>query len=143
MGRLCKRSNWHCAARTVSPEDLPRERCSVLSLDGVCMTYETASGDFVTALQDINLRVEENEFLTIVGPSGCGKSTLLKLAAGLMLPTRGQVVFQGRVVDRPHRDVGLVFQQPVLLKWRTVLGNVLLPIEYLHLPVREPPQRAL
>src|SRR5947207_1544743 len=107
------------------------------------MTYETASGDLVTALQDINLRVEENEFLTIVGPSGCGKSTLLKLAAGLMLPTRGKVVFQGRIVDRPHRDVGLIFQQPVLLKWRTVLGNVLLPIEYLHLPVREHRQRAL
>jgi NitT/TauT family transport system ATP-binding protein len=115
----------------------------LLSLDGVSMTYETASGDFVTALQDINLRVEENEFLTIVGPSGCGKSTLLKLAAGLMLPTQGKVVFQGRVVDRPHRDVGLIFQQPVLLKWRTVLGNVLLPIEYLHLPVREHRQRAL
>jgi NitT/TauT family transport system ATP-binding protein len=115
----------------------------VLSIENVSMTYETLSGELVEALQDLTIRVAENQFITIVGPSGCGKSTLLKLIAGLMRPSRGAIHFQGRLVDRPHREVGLVFQQPVLLKWRTILDNVLLPIEYLRLPVREHRQRAM
>src|SRR5262249_19175760 len=111
--------------------------------DGVEMVYETADGELVEALRGVDLAIPENQFVTIVGPSGCGKSTLLKLIAGLMRPTRGVVHFQGRPVDRPHRAGGLVLQQPVLLKWRTILENVLLPIEYLRLPLGEHRQRAL
>lgn len=115
----------------------------MLRIENVRMTYLTVKGETVHALENINLHVDENEFVTLVGPSGCGKSTLLKLIAGLMLPTQGRLTFRGRVVDRPHRDVGLVFQQPVLLKWRTVLDNVLLPIEYLRLPVKSYRRQAL
>ena len=120
-----------------------RARESVLSIDDVSMVYETLDGELVEALRGVALEVPENQFVTIVGPSGCGKSTLLKLIAGLMQPSRGTVYFQGRPVDRPHREVGLVFQQPVLLKWRTILDNVLLPIEYLRLPLREHRPRAM
>ncbi len=67
--------------------------------------------------------------MTLVGPSGCGKSTTLRIVAGLVAPTDGGVRIRGRLVDRPIRDVGMVFQAPVLLPWRTVLGNVLFPAE--------------
>jgi NitT/TauT family transport system ATP-binding protein len=115
----------------------------VLSIDDVSMVYETLDGELIEALRGIALQVPQNQFVTIVGPSGCGKSTLLKLIAGLMRPSQGSVHFEGRSVERPHREVGLVFQQPVLLKWRTILENVLLPIEYLRLPLDEHRPRAV
>jgi NitT/TauT family transport system ATP-binding protein len=131
------------AARPATDHGTARRAAGpVLSIDDVSMVYETLDGEPIEALRGITLEVLENEFVTIVGPSGCGKSALLKLITGLMLPTRGAVHFQGRPVDRPHREVGLVFQQPVLLKWRTILENVLLPIEYLRLPLGEHRQRA-
>src|SRR5581483_11469924 len=81
----------------------------------------------VEAIRDISFAVPRNEFVTIVGPSGCGKSTLLKMLAGLLPPTAGQVIIGDQQVKAPTADVGMVFQRPALLPWRTVLGNVLLP----------------
>src|SRR4029453_18189318 len=92
------------------------------------MTYPTASGA-VEALRDIDLAVGRGELVAIVGPSGCGKSTLLRIPAGARPPSRGGVEVDGRPVERPLRSVGMVFQAPVLLKWRTIESNVLLPAE--------------
>ncbi|MBI3637704.1 MAG: ABC transporter ATP-binding protein [Candidatus Rokubacteria bacterium] len=92
------------------------------------MTYATARGD-VEALRDISVSVGRGELLALVGPSGCGKSTLLRIVAGLRAATRGSVAVAGRPVTRPIAAVGMVFQAPVLLRWRTVLDNVLLPAE--------------
>jgi NitT/TauT family transport system ATP-binding protein len=92
------------------------------------MTYETGSGP-VEALREITLTVREGEFVSLVGPSGCGKSTLLRVIAGLRPMTSGSVVVDGAPVVRPIPKVGMVFQAAVLLKWRTVLDNVLLPAE--------------
>ena len=92
------------------------------------MTYTTASGT-VEALRDIDLAVGRGELVAIVGPSGCGKSTLLRVIAGLRPPSRGRVEVDGRPVTRPLPSVGMVFQAPVLLKWRTIESNVLLPAE--------------
>jgi NitT/TauT family transport system ATP-binding protein len=99
-----------------------------IELDRVGMTYETGSGP-VEALRDITLSVREGEFVSLVGPSGCGKSTLLRVVAGLRPMTSGSVVVDGAPVVRPIPKVGMVFQAAVLLKWRTVLDNVLLPAE--------------
>jgi NitT/TauT family transport system ATP-binding protein len=99
-----------------------------IDLDGVGMVYEAASGP-VRALQEISFAVDRGEFVALVGPSGCGKSTLLRLVAGLRLATTGRVSVGGRPVTRPLPEVGMVFQAPVLLKWRTILDNVLLPAE--------------
>jgi NitT/TauT family transport system ATP-binding protein len=99
-----------------------------IELDRVGMTYETGSGP-VEALRDITLTVREGEFVSLVGPSGCGKSTLLRVIAGLRPMTSGSVVVDGAPVVRPIPKVGMVFQAAVLLKWRTVLDNVLLPAE--------------
>jgi NitT/TauT family transport system ATP-binding protein len=85
--------------------------------------------DARAALERLSFDVGENEFVTLVGPSGCGKSTALRIVAGLVAPTDGAVHIRGRVVDRPIRDVGMVFQAPVLLPWRTTLANILFPAE--------------
>ena len=92
------------------------------------MVYEAASGP-VKALDEISFAVDRGEFIALVGPSGCGKSTLLRLVAGLRRATTGRVSVGERPVTRPVSDVGMVFQAPVLLKWRTILDNVLLPAE--------------
>ena len=109
----------------------------MIRLDHVDKTYRTRRGDLVHALDDISLAVGENEFVTLVGPSGCGKSTLLKLVAGLTLPTGGAIRVRERAVREPYSDVGFVFQQPVLLPWRSVLDNVLFSIEMLGLDPRQ------
>lgn len=81
------------------------------------------------ALEDLNLTVRRGEFVAVVGPSGCGKTTFLKLVSGLLLPTQGEVLVEGRPVRGPLKIVGMAFQNPTLLPWRTTLGNVLLPLE--------------
>jgi NitT/TauT family transport system ATP-binding protein len=96
--------------------------------------FVTHRGERVHALQDISFSVGEREFVTIVGPSGCGKSTLLKMIAGLLPASSGQITVAGTPVAAPRRDIGLVFQNPVLLPWRTVMDNVLLPAEVQGLP---------
>ena len=81
------------------------------------------------AVEDITLSTRDGEFIAIVGPSGCGKSTFMKLATGLKRPTRGRVAVAGREVAGPLKIVGMAFQAPTLLPWRTTLDNVLLPLE--------------
>jgi NitT/TauT family transport system ATP-binding protein len=92
----------------------------------VALTYDGQSG---FAVEDISLAIEPGEFVAIVGPSGCGKSTLMKLATGLKAPTRGEVDVEGARVTGPLKIVGMAFQAPTLLPWRTTLDNVLLPLE--------------
>ena len=92
------------------------------------MVYRTDSGS-VEALRDISLAVGDGEFVALVGPSGCGKSTLMRIIAGLRPVTSGRVVVDGARSSGPVSRVGMVFQAAVLLKWRTVLDNVLLPAE--------------
>ena len=101
---------------------------SLIDLSGVGMTYEAASGP-VEALAGISLTVGAGEFVSLVGPSGCGKSTLLRIVAGLRPATIGSVTVAGRTVRQPIPDIGMVFQAPILLKWRTILDNILLPAE--------------
>jgi NitT/TauT family transport system ATP-binding protein len=112
-----------------------------IGLDRVGMTYEAASGP-VEALRDISFAVERGELVALVGPSGCGKSTLLRIIAGLRPATAGSVLVAGRTVTRPIAEVGMVFQAPVLLRWRSVLDNVLLPAELAGLDARQYRERA-
>jgi len=97
-------------------------------LDRVGMTYRAASGP-VEAIREISFSVERGEFVALVGPSGCGKSTLLRIVAGLRPATHGTATVAGEPVSGPLALVGMVFQAPVLLRWRRLLENVLLPAE--------------
>jgi NitT/TauT family transport system ATP-binding protein len=99
-----------------------------LHIEGLTKTYATRDGP-VRALDHVSIDERPGEFLSIVGPSGCGKSTLLMIAAGLLPPSGGTVSVAGRTIDRPRTDIGIVFQSPVLLEWRTALGNVMLQAE--------------
>jgi NitT/TauT family transport system ATP-binding protein len=81
------------------------------------------------ALGPITFTVEAGEFVCIVGPSGCGKSTLIRILAGLQKPTQGQALLDGVSIDEPSRRIGLMFQETNLMPWRTVLDNVVLPLE--------------
>ncbi|MEJ0071883.1 MAG: ABC transporter ATP-binding protein [Pseudomonadota bacterium] len=96
-------------------------------------TYRTRSGEDIVALQDVSFEIRAGEFVTVVGPSGCGKSTLLKLLAGILRRSTGEMRLHGRSIDGPSRDIGVVFQAPVLLPWRSILSNVMLPAELQHL----------
>jgi NitT/TauT family transport system ATP-binding protein len=88
----------------------------------------------IEAIKSISFTVADGEFVSVLGPSGCGKTTLLLLIAGLTGPTEGDVRIGGVRVTGPQRATGVVFQTPVLLPWRTILDNVLLPVELLWLP---------
>jgi len=83
----------------------------------------------IRALEDVSFSAKEGEFLSIVGPSGCGKSTLIKIIAGLLPLTKGEVRIEDNLVQGPHPNVGIVFQNPVLLAWRRVIDNIMLQIE--------------
>ena len=83
----------------------------------------------VKALDGVNLTLNHGSFTSIIGPSGCGKSTLLKIMAGLLPPSNGEIRLMGTPVTGPRQDIGIMFQQPTLLPWRTAIENVLLPIE--------------
>ena len=99
-----------------------------LRLQGLSKVYATRDGP-VRALDQVSMSERRGQFVSIVGPSGCGKSTLLMIAAGLMSPSSGLVAIDGSAVTRPRTDIGIVFQSPVLLEWRTALGNVMLQAE--------------
>jgi len=104
----------------------------VLHVRDVSLVYGTTRGQIV-ALDRLSVTVEEGEFISLLGPSGCGKSTLLKLVSGLISPTSGELQIRGQGISGPRREVGMVFQKPNLLPWKTVLGNVLVPARALGL----------
>ncbi len=99
-----------------------------LEFRNLAKVYATNDGP-VRALDQVSISQRKGEFLSILGPSGCGKSTLLMIAAGLLPASNGTVSVQGRRVVAPRTDVGIVFQNPVLLEWRTALGNIMLQAE--------------
>ena len=106
----------------------------LIAVEGVCRVF-TGGARTVTALDHVSFEIQAGNFVSIVGPSGCGKSTLLKIVSGLLAASSGFASVGGKRIDGPLENVGMVFQAPVLLKWRTVLGNVLLPVEFAKLEV--------
>ena len=95
-----------------------------LTLDGLSVRFRTRRGDAITALDGISFGVEDREFAVLVGTSGCGKSTILRVIGGLVAPTAGQVLLDGRPVSGPGADRGMVFQTYTLFPWLTVQQNV-------------------
>lgn len=108
---------------------------TLVRLRSVYKTYQSERGD-IHALDNINLDIKQGEFLSLLGPSGCGKSTLLRCLAGLEDISRGDVVVRGHELEGAPDDLGIVFQRDMLLDWRTVLSNVLLPLEFLRRPTK-------
>ena len=106
---------------------------SKIQIEGVCKIYASKTGR-VMALENVDLTIKQNEFITLVGPSGCGKSTLLKADRRTdPAVARRASLRRSAAPQQPTRDVGIVFQEPALLPWRSVLDNILLPAEILGL----------
>ena len=114
----------------------------LVELRNINKTYKSPRGD-IHALENINLEIRAGEFLSLLGPSGCGKSTLLRCLAGLEEISSGEVRIDGELLTRPPEGLGIVFQHDLLLDWRTVLQNVLLPIEFRRLPKQDYREPAL
>ncbi len=116
---------------------------NIVEIRGVTHAYRTPKGP-LPVLDDLSLAIPEGEFCAVVGPSGCGKSTLTRLIAGLMRPDTGEVWLHGERVKGPRRTVGMAFQNPVMLEWRTILQNVMLPLEIVapSMPRRDKEARA-
>src|SRR2546422_6619812 len=104
-----------------------------IKLSGVSKTYRSRDGD-VPSLRPLDFHINEGEFFVVVGPSGCGKPTLLKMISGRLAPSTGEILVEGKRVTKPHGNVGIVFQNALLLPWRNILSNVMLPIDMKKLP---------
>lgn len=117
---------------------------NLIEIKGVSHAYKTPSGP-LPVLDNLEITVPEGEFAAVVGPSGCGKSTLTRLVAGLMKPDKGEVWLHGELVKSPRKTVGMAFQNPVMLEWRTILQNVILPLEIVSptMPKRDKEARAM
>ena len=109
-----------------APEPSDGEGAPVYELTNVGKTY---ARNRVVALEGVTLSLRKGSFSSVIGSSGCGKSTLLKIMAGLIPPSTGRVVLQGRPVTGSRRDIGMMFQQATLFPWRTTVENIVLPIE--------------
>lgn len=123
----------HNAVTRIDAWQRPQDKNTdpIISINGVVKRFTTQSEQSVLALDNVTLDIEKDQFVTLVGPSGCGKSTLLKIISGVLRPTEGELLFNGSPLVRPSREIGMVFQRPVLLPWRSVLDNILFPIEML------------
>ena len=111
-------------------------RDEVIGLEDVSLFYRSKNAE-VHALDGVSLRAGEREFVALLGPSGCGKSTLLKLISGLIPQSGGAIRVKGQPIKGPTPSIGIVFQSPLLMAWRTVLQNVLLQIEIRDLNVAQ------
>lgn len=108
-----------------------------ITIDSVTHAYRTDAGP-LPVLSDLSIEMTPGSFTAVVGPSGCGKSTLTRLVAGLMMPDQGSVSLGGKPVKSPRATVGMAFQNPVLLEWRSILANVLLPLEIVPTKLTKP-----
>lgn len=102
---------------------------TTISLNNISMTFES-SESLTTALKDINLDLNDGEFVSVIGPSGCGKSTLIDVISGLKKPSEGRVIVGDREVDGPGSDLGIVFQDYSLFPWMTACENLKFAIEH-------------
>ena len=130
------------------PEDagtaisVPSEKPCLVKVSNLGKNYPSRDGQNIRALKGVNLEIAESEFVSVVGPSGCGKTTLLKILSGVLQSSAGEVCIAGQRLSGPSREIGVVFQAPVLLPWRTVLQNILVPIEIQKRNERESETRA-
>lgn len=104
----------------------------LIEIKDVGITYQVKD-DLIHAIDKVSFGAREGEFITIVGPSGCGKTTILKAVAGLLQPTRGTIKIGGVEVKGTNPNIGIVFQSPALMAWRTIIKNIMLQVEVRHL----------
>lgn len=115
---------------------------SELKIQGVSRTFTSAKGPATQALLPVDFHIADNDFVTILGPSGCGKSTMLRIVAGLDRPTSGRVLLDGRPVEGPGADRGMVFQSYTLFPWLTIEQNIRFGLRERGMPEVQQKERA-
>ncbi|WP_353475920.1 ABC transporter ATP-binding protein (plasmid) [Salipiger sp. H15] len=121
----------------------PERREPIIELAHAGVTFATAKGDPLVAVEDMNLTIYREEIVSLVGPSGCGKSTVLRMLAGLQQPSTGDIWIGGGKARRGFSEVAIVFQRPTLLPWLNVMDNVLYPVKVLQRPTKAHRARAM
>lgn len=119
---------------TASTLDQGTPEAAALRAEDVSMVYPSPDGPGLHAIDTVSLDLDRGSLCTLLGPSGCGKSTFLMILGGLYRPTSGHVFIEDERVTRPWKDLGVVFQRDTLLEWRTVMDNIMLPIEVKKMP---------
>ena len=129
------------------PEHRPRAAAGTgIQISGLTKTYERVTRKEIVrthALNGVDLHVRSKEFVSLIGPSGCGKTTVLKIIAGLLSPTKGEVLIEGHRVIGPGTDRATVFQSPGLMPWKSVVDNVVLALEFAQVPKADRRRRAI
>ena len=110
---------------------------AIIEIQHVSKSFNTESKEQLDVLSDINLTLNENEFVCLLGPSGCGKSTLLRIVSGLEIATEGKVIYRGEEMVKPRYEVGVVFQHYSLMPWLSVEDNIMLGLKFRHIPEKE------
>ncbi|WP_201840143.1 ABC transporter ATP-binding protein [Microvirga zambiensis] len=134
MAAQAIKSAYDGASPAISPRKV------LLQAVDLCHGYE-ARGEKVVALDNVNLTIHEGDFVTVVGPSGCGKSTLARIFAGLTMPSSGQALYDGKLIQGASKERGMVFQELAILPWRTVAGNIAHGLEIAGTPKAERARR--
>jgi nitrate/nitrite transport system ATP-binding protein len=116
---------------TLQNQVLPTNSATFLEFDGVAKIYPTAKGDY-TVLENVNLTIQEGEFICLIGHSGCGKSTLLSMVSGLNKPSLGEIRLKNQPISKPGPDRMVIFQNYSLLPWKTAYENVYLAVEQVY-----------
>lgn len=129
-------------ATTMASDRPHTQGISLITAESLYKVFPTSSGP-VLALDDVSFDIRSGEFVSLVGPSGCGKSTLLNIIGGLLHHSRGELRYAGEEHSRPRKEIGMMFQTPLLLPWRTVVKNIMLPIEVLGLSRAQAKARAV
>lgn len=119
---------------TASAVDQGTPEAATVRAEDVSMVYPSPDGSGLHAIDTVSLDLDRGNLCTLLGPSGCGKSTFLMILGGLYRPTSGHVFIEDEEVTRPWKDLGVVFQRDALLEWRTVMDNIMLPIEVKKMP---------
>jgi NitT/TauT family transport system ATP-binding protein len=126
-----------------SPRESVLEVEPKLAAKGVSKSFRNTRGGTVSAVVDVDLEIRPGEFVCLIGPSGCGKTTVLNLFAGLERPDSGRVLLDGVPIERPGPDRAVLFQEPALFPWMSVLGNVEFALEMIGVPRGERTDRAM
>ena len=108
----------------------------ILRLENVSLNYHTENGE-ITALKNINFSAEKGEFIAIIGPSGCGKTSILSMISGLLKPSEGKILLDGKEVSSPNDSIGYMLQKDELFPWRTIEKNIFLPLEIKRIKTKE------
>ena len=110
---------------------------AIIEIQHISKSFNTESKEQLDVLSDINLTLNENEFVCLLGPSGCGKSTLLRIVSGLEIATEGKVIYRGEEMVKPRYEVGVVFQHYSLMPWLSVEDNIMLGLKFRHIAEKE------